>query len=99
MAPPLILSEPLLAAAAGACLLVGLGAGALAGWPRGGWARGAALVLVALTLAALALSLAALVPGRAGLRLDGAAPGLLAYCAGCGLGAAGRALLARRVAR
>ncbi|GJD56091.1 hypothetical protein [Methylobacterium dankookense] len=63
-------------------LVLGLGIGALWGWPHR--AVPAALGLALAVLAALALSGA--VPGRAGLFVESGALMLAAYLAGCALG-------------
>lgn len=72
---------------------LGLGVGALAGWPDR-YAVPLGLFVAAGLLAAAALS--AVVPGVAGLWLEGAALILPPYCAGCVLGALGRHRVARR---
>lgn len=73
-----------------AALALGLGVGALAGFPRSR-ATWLAAGLPLLILAALAgLATVGTVPGRAGLRIEIAASVLAAYLAGCGLGALGR---------
>ena len=63
-------------------LVLGLGLGALCGWPHP--AVPPALGLAVLALAALALS--GVVPGRAGLFVESGALMLAAYLVGCGLG-------------
>ncbi|WP_412760079.1 hypothetical protein [Methylobacterium guangdongense] len=72
---------------------LGLGVGALAGWPDR-YAIPLGLFVAAGLLAAAAL--AALVPGLPGLWLEGAALLLPLYVAGCALGALGRRLAVRR---
>lgn len=87
----MILAEPILAGAAAACLLLGIGVGAWAGWPRTGTAGAAAAAIFALALGGLVLSLSRQVPGRSGFWLDATAPMLVAYLAGCLAGAVLRA--------
>ncbi|MWV21909.1 hypothetical protein FVE89_07825 [Methylobacterium sp. 2A] len=72
---------------------LGLVVGALAGWPDR-YTVPLGLFVAAGLLAAAAL--AAIVPGVAGLWLEGAALILPPYIAGCALGALGRHLVARR---
>jgi hypothetical protein len=91
----MLLSEPVVAGAAGACLLGGLAVGAWAGWPRTGSARIAAGLVVVLALAGAGASFSGLVPGRPGFWLDAGAPMLLAYGLGCLVGAAVRAVRGR----
>lgn len=68
-------------------LVLGLGTGALAGWPRDG-AIPLGLGLAALLLGGLATS--GLVLGAPGLWLDVGAPMLGLYAAGCALGGLAR---------
>lgn len=75
-----------------AALALGLGVGALAGFPRSR-AMWLATGLPLLTLAALVgLAATGTVPGRTGLRIEIAALVLGCYLVGCGLGALGRSL-------
>jgi len=75
-----------------AALALGLGLGALAGFPRTRATQlGAALPLLALAVI-VGLALTDTVPGRAGLRVEIAALVLAAYLVGCGIGALGRTL-------
>lgn len=64
-------------------LLLGLGIGALSGWPRD---RAVPLGLAAAALGLGGVAAAGLVTGVAGLWLDGGALMLAAYAAGCALG-------------
>ncbi len=64
-------------------LLLGLGVGALAGWPRD---RAIPLGLGVLALLLAGLATSGLVTGLAGFGLDGGALMLAAYLVGCALG-------------
>lgn len=88
----MLLSEPILTGAAGACLVVGTVVGFAAGWPHAGSARLAAGFVVVLALACVGLSLAGVVAGRLGFWLDAAAPMIAAYGLGCLVGSTVRAL-------
>ncbi len=68
-------------------LLLGLGIGALSGWPRD---RAVPLGLSAAVLGLGGVSAAGVVTGLAGLWLDGGALMLAAYGAGCALGSLAR---------
>lgn len=76
-------------------LLIGAGTGWWAGPPTARGARLAAILVTFLALAATATTVAGLmpgslaVPGRDGFRIEMAAVMLVAYLAGCVLGAAG----------
>jgi hypothetical protein len=70
-----------------AALLLGLGTGALAGWPRD---RAVPLGLTAAALALGGLDASGLVPGLPGLWLDSGALMLAAYTAGCASGSLAR---------
>ena len=77
-------------------LLLGAGIGWLTGPPRGRMARWGALALVAAAGLSGGLALAGLVPGRAGLWLEGGALILAAYLIGAALLSTLLAATARR---
>ncbi|KQT49937.1 hypothetical protein ASG52_07565 [Methylobacterium sp. Leaf456] len=79
-----------------AALALGLGVGALAGFPRTRATQlGASLPLLALA-ALVGLAATGTVPGRAGLRIEIATLVLAAYLAGCAFSALGRTLVRRQ---